>query len=42
MLDNGKPVKFQFKGIFSGKHSIEDDDIHGDKPVNGKVISHMI
>ena len=42
MLDKGKPVKLQFKGIFSGKHSIEDDDIHGDKPVNGKVRSHDI
>ncbi len=42
ILDTGKPIKFQFKGIFSGNHSIEDDDIHGDNPVNGKVRTHDI
>jgi hypothetical protein len=42
ILDKGKPVKIQFKGIFSGERTIEDDDTHGDKPINGKVRSHDI
>ncbi len=42
MLDKGKPVKLQFRGIFSGEHGIEEDDIHGDKPENQKVRTHDI
>ena len=35
-------MKLQFKGIFSDEHTIEDDNIHGDKPINGKVPMHDI
>ncbi len=42
ILDKGEPVRLQFKGIFSGKHSIDDDNIHEDNPVNGKVRMHDI
>ena len=42
LIDKGKPVKFQFKGIFSNEHGIEDDNIHGDKPIDGKVPIHEI
>ena len=42
ILDKDKPVKLQFEGIFSGKYGVEYDNIHGDKPINGKVPLHDI
>lgn len=42
ILDKGKPAKLQFKGIFSGENSIEADNIHGDKPVDGSIPIHDI
>ena len=42
ILNEGKPVKLEFKGIFSDEYSIEDDNIHGDKRVDGKVPLHDI
>jgi hypothetical protein len=42
LIDKGKPIKFQFKGIFSNGHNIQDDNIHGDKPMDGKVPIHGI
>jgi hypothetical protein len=42
VLNEGKAVKLEFKGIFSGEYSIEDDNIHGDKLVDGKVPLHDI
>ena len=41
-MDKGIPAKFQFKGIFSGEHSIEDDNIHGDKPLSANIPTHDI
>jgi len=42
IMDEGKPVKFQFKGIFSGKHHIQDDNIHEDRSIFGRVSTHGI
>lgn len=42
IMDKGIPAKFQFKGIFSGEHSLEDDNIHGDKPLGGDIPTHEI
>ncbi len=42
ILDKGIPIKLQFKGIFSCEHTIEDDNIHGDKTPDGKAPIHDI
>lgn len=41
-LDKGRPIRLQFKGIFSREFTIEHDNIHGDKPQDGKIPIHYI
>jgi hypothetical protein len=38
ILKEGLPAKFRFEGIYSNEHGIHYDNIHGDIPVNGKVL----
>lgn len=42
MLKEGLPTKFKFEGIYSNGHDIHYDNIHGDRPINGRVQTHNI
>jgi hypothetical protein len=35
-------VKSRFDGIYSNEYGVDHDDVHEDKPVNGKVPVHKI
>jgi hypothetical protein len=42
LLEKGEAVKFRFDGIYSSEYGVDHDDVHEDKPVNGKVPVHKI